>query len=43
MESIEIESFNYKFVLMKQPFICWAIVFTRSTTGSDETKSEKFN
>ena len=27
----------------KQPFICWAIVFDRSTTGFDETKFEKFN
>ena len=36
MESGEIEWFDYKFVLKKQPFICWAIVFNRSTTGSDE-------
>ena len=39
----EIEWFEYKFVLKKQPFICLALVFNRSTTGSDETKCEKFN
>ena len=38
MESGESKWFDYKFVLKKQPFICWAIVFNRSTTGSDETK-----
>ena len=43
LESGEIEWFEYKFVLKKKPFICWAIVFNRSTTGSDETKFEKFN
>ena len=43
MESGEIEWFEYKFVLKKRPFICWALVFNRLTTGSDETKCEKFN
>ena len=43
MESGEIKWFDYKFVLKKQPFICWAIVFNRSTTGSDETKCKIFS
>ena len=43
VESGKIEWFDYKFVLKKQPLICWAIVFNRSTTGSNETKFEKFN
>ena len=42
-ESGEIEWFDCKFVLKKQPFVCWAIVFNRSTTDSDETRFEKFN
>ena len=43
MESGEIKWFEYKFVLKKQPFICWALVFNKSTAGSDETKFENFN
>ena len=43
MESGAIDLFTYKFVLKKQPFIYWAIVFNRSTTSSDETKFQKFN
>ena len=36
MESGEIEWFEYKFVLKKQSFICWALLFNRLTTGNCE-------